>query len=882
MAGRRDLTIQEKAWAEALCKLGSVEEVGAWLPDERLLLMDRIAEGFDGLEWCEWHSALMDCVVKQLFEMAVTKARQEMPGHTDVEPEIAVVATGGYGRRELSPYSDLDLTFIPYQDGDPFLDAIVRHMFRSVMDVIMTRAGVEVGYAYRLMDDCAQLDSKTRTGLVDMRLIAGSRSQYARFDQSFWAVFNPTDFIFEKVSEYEARHLKFGNTPHLAEPNLKEIAGGIRDFHVARWMAQVRYNSPIYQIWQVLCDNGAISDEESKRLGEAFEFLTRVRNHLHCLAGEQRDILARTRQEIIAEKLGYQAKSGYSPAEPLMHDLYQQMYDLFRLCRHIVRYIAESKLFLSIGLDCEHGEIAPANKSLERESPLWTVWACRIAQQYNIKLSLATQVLIEEVISETPQMPNWGEAGRLMMEILSQRGKVAETLRLMADLGVLGWIVPDFNAIHHLIPYDSSHEFSVGEHTLRAIAYLDELMEDEAQEQTDLRHSLQSLVRPEALYLAMLYHDAGKGDPIRPHPEVGAELVGKVADLWGWDSKAKEDALWLVQNHLVMAQTARQRDLTLDHTIRDFTKVVDDPERLQMLYLLTYADTKGVAARIWTPLQAHFVGELYMRALRALKSEDDVPDIGGFRRRLMRELNPENTDESIVAEHIQNMPPNYLLNTPREQMALHIAYVEKAKKGEPVIDFYHPPASAHTELTIVTPDDPEPGLLSKITGCLYAADLDVHAAYVFTRQGESPIALDTIWVDFRGRQLSSAKCNEVKGFLEKVLTGKTTVAQLVRKRGKDPDTLQTAFKVKVQAGATDVHALVDVQTPVDRGVLYRISHALSSIGWNIHSARLGLWAGRAITSFYVTDANDGIISPEETEQINALLPPAEKQASPFG
>ncbi|MEI6512681.1 MAG: hypothetical protein WCO51_05320, partial [bacterium] len=113
MAGRRDLTIQEKAWAEALCKLGSVEEVGAWLPDERLLLMDRIAKGFDGLEWCEWHSALMDCVVKQLFEMAVTKARHEMPGHTDVEPEIAVVATGGYGRRELSPYSDLDLTFIP-------------------------------------------------------------------------------------------------------------------------------------------------------------------------------------------------------------------------------------------------------------------------------------------------------------------------------------------------------------------------------------------------------------------------------------------------------------------------------------------------------------------------------------------------------------------------------------------------------------------------------------------------------------------------------------------------------------------------------------------------------------------------------------------------
>lgn len=192
---------------------------------------------------------------------------------------------------DLSPHSDIDITFIPERDGDSATDRVIREMFRLLMDVLMEYGRLKVGYAYRLIDDCPTLDHTTQTTLVDARLVIGSRHIFARFLEEFWGHFNPTDFLFRKIMERRQMRAKHGTTPYLVEPNVKEGAGGLRDIHLVRWLGAGWAGLPTAGEWEYLVSREWLSREDADYLASAQEFLTRVRNHLHVLAGEQRDLL---------------------------------------------------------------------------------------------------------------------------------------------------------------------------------------------------------------------------------------------------------------------------------------------------------------------------------------------------------------------------------------------------------------------------------------------------------------------------------------------------------------------------------------------------------------------------------------------------------------
>ncbi|MCS7065081.1 MAG: hypothetical protein NZL85_02265, partial [Fimbriimonadales bacterium] len=326
-----------------------------------------------------------------------------------------------------------------------------------------------------------------------------------------------------------------------------------------------------------------------------------------------------------------------------------------------------------------------------------------------------------------------------------------------------------------------------------------------------------------------------------------------------------DDIEFVVRHHLLMAQTARQRDLHLPETIREFVRVVDDPERLQMLYLLTCADTQAVGERIWTPAQAVFLQELYRRAMRALEEGEPVsaPNLGALRKRLMRELSRHPLPAERIEQHIQQMPSAYLLNTPPEQIMLHIHYIQRVREGKgPVIEFHQAQGSPYTELTLCTFDDPQPGLLSKIAGVLYALDAEVSAARVLTREDEPRVALDTLWITIRHRPLSPNQCAMLEKALRRVLTGEQSVSALLREHQKDPDSPLQLLQLQIHDDASESYTVVDMQTAPDAGALYRAAYRLSRLGWNIHSARLGQWAGRTLLSFYCTDTQGRKIPPE--------------------
>jgi [protein-PII] uridylyltransferase len=843
---------------------------------------DLALRGVDGLALACRYSDYVDVVVQRMFEAACQAAGQE--GAERPAP-ISIVATGGYGRREMCPHSDIDITFIPARDGDPRIDPVVKAMFASLMRVLMDAAKIEVGYAYRLIDDCDSLDHQTMCGLLDARLIAGSPRVFLQFEHEFWPHVNPAEFIFTKLDERRQQRHASGGTPRTVEPNLKTGPGGLRDLQAAVWIIQARESLPAATVrgercWDILTRRAGIAAEQSQSLRTAKEFLFRVRNALHAVVGQERDQLVVTRQEDVASALGYaDGADGVPAVERFMRDTYTHLTTVDRLCDEIAQRVENSRLFMGIGLDCIGRQLTPANPLLTTEDPVWTVHAGELAQRYDLTFSPELRHAIIELLARGPSTSETALLGDVFTAMLSARKPVYPVLQAIADLGILGWVLPAVGRIMDLIPYDASHDYTVGQHSLYVVRNLDDLRGMlGGEENRELQLIMAELAFPEQLYLAALLHDAGKGMVGGPHWETGRVVAEAACDALGWKPEARDNVAFLVEHHLLMAETSRLRDLGLDETIRDFSAVVDDPERLRMLYLLTYADTRAVGQGLWTQVKARYLLDLYRRAERALASgvEEGTDDaaLTRTRRRLARELAVDDLPADEVDAHLEGLPAEYVLNTTMEEIALHIGFVREVRQGRPGVSFHDDRFATFTEVTVCAMDDPRPGLLAKIAGVLYAADLTVHAAQVCTRvEGDERIAIDTLCVDFRGRQLTSGKRSEVSTNLAAVLTGNATVESVLERRRKHLETARPLERLTVHNDVSPRFTVIEVSSPEPQSTLYRVAGALSKLGWDIQSARLAMFRGRSMATFYVGGAK-AISDRAARDSLAALLPMA--------
>ncbi len=656
--------------APELLAISDLDDLARYLQKQRDLINHSAGTESGGLALARAHSDLVDSVIRRMLTLACEKAER---GATAESVPIAVVATGGYGRRELCPHSDIDITFIPHRDGDPLVDRVIKEMFTLVMRVFIDTCGMDVGYAYRLLTDVGNLDHQTTCGLLDARLIVGSDRLFIQFENDFWAMLNPADFIFAKLDERRAQQAKSGLTPRVVEPDLKNGTGGLRDLQTAVWVTQARHALTAARVrgdrvWDVLVKEAGVSAREAEKLKAALEFLFRARGALHVLTGAERDQLVVTRQEEVAERMGY-AEGAYEgdapPVERFMRDYYGHTSEAARITCDVMRRAEHSRHFLGVGLDCMNREIVPSGPALAHEDPLWMLWACELGQKYGLEFSDDLERAIVDLVETRTAIRDVEQASEVFTRILASPRGVYPTLQRMADLGILGWLLPEVREILDLIPYDPSHDYTVGQHTLYVIRNLDSLRgADMGEEMRDFRQIMTELPHPEHLYLAALLHDAGKTTDERPHSEVGEELAAEVCERLRWNEQATENVKFLVRHHLTMAETSRLRDLHLDETIRDFTAVVDDLDRLHMLYLLTYADTSAVGSGVWTAVKGRFLRDLLRRAERALAGdeyEDYDAGLTRTRRRLMKELSVENLPPEEVEAHIESMPATYLL-----------------------------------------------------------------------------------------------------------------------------------------------------------------------------------------------------------------------------
>lgn len=823
--------------------------------------------GATGIEVTRRLSDLVDRIIGTMFNIAL----ELVPPPPSHDAEITIAATGGYGRRRMAPFSDIDVTFIVSEEDDPWLDGVAKEMFFLITSVFTQGAGLKVGYAYRTFRDLEDLDTQTQTALLDARLVVGDRGLFYRFREELVRFIRPAVFVWSKMEERREALKQYGDSVYLVEPNVKMGAGGIRDLHMAEWLAKATMGTGLEDPWGRLRAIGLIQEDEFHAINAGREFMLRLRNSLHWLADKPLDALTSERQPEVAAQLGYRDTTLKSAVELLMDDYYRHAATIQRISHKVPAKATKHPLRLDPSLVIKNGHITATDVALMEREPSAPVRILHLAQQFGFPLSPEIQEMIGDDAARNETPLDDPDSRRLFLQILRHQDGIYATLRQMADLGVLPRLIPAYGFLLRLLPAEPIHNHTVGEHSLRVVREIEHMRDEREPEYALHREVFEGLDRPEVLLLAALLHDVGKVRGAGNHAEVGAQMARKIGHNLGLDEDGVDLLAFLVSHHDLMTSLARSRDPEQPETAAELLATATSSNYLASLFLLSCADVRTLGSDTWIHVQVDFLARLFIKAdllLTHPQAANVSPEkIQSGVNRLQRQLNLRNLDEETVRAFCRDMPASYLLNTDLDQIVRHIQALEKLTSGA-VVDFHEERRKPWTVMTVAAPD--APGLLAKIAGVLYAHDVNVHSARVFTRSGENAIALDELLIEAHNRPLPEVIENEIARDLSAVLDGEIPLGDVLRRRGKDLGAGAAARSVHIHNDTSETFTVVEVEMSDEKGLLFRLAAAMTALRWSIHNARIGTRAGEARDVFYVTDEYGKKIQADDVDLHVAL------------
>ncbi len=847
----------------------AIEHLQGKFREGRKQLFRHISWSDSCLELLQAHASLIDDLVKEIYEYSCASADhiRSRSGYSG----LAIVATGGYGRRELHPFSDIDIAFIPSEEEGPWVDAVVHTAFKLVMDVFLSLRDVRVGYSFRPIAEANSWDTATKTALLDLRHICGGRGLADRLAVRIREVLSPLDLMLESLSagvpsRGQERSL------YSVEPNLKEGPGSLRDLHRARWIFKLLLGADDGELDDALRARAGFQDRRIAEVHEAAQWFLRARTWLHLAAGKLSDVLITNYQDRIARELGGMSAQAWLSR----HLAYSEKLAAFR--ESAVRALLQGPYEID-GMRLAGGSLHLPDPPSDTGN---SIRMFRLSQRYSIPLSLGELKRLDDGREKALQeVDPTGEEIWAFKEMLGEDRNVAPMLRRLAEFGYLDRFIPRFSESMRFVPPDPAHRYTVGEHSIRIVEHLERLrrgLDSEGQRFTDL---LGQCAHFDLLCLAALLHDAGKLLPDKDHCESGAALAKSVSARLNLAPEKREILEVLTGQHLLLVRTSRLLDLKSPAVIRKVSEQLPSLEALRHLYVFSYVDTCAVAEKNWTSMDYRDLEELYRKMQEFVERRGaeaagaEAPeDKGVLIRKKLAALQAFN-NEAAVLKHCDAMPAGYVLNTPLEEIASHLQLLERLEAETVALDIYNRPGDDYSELTICTYDDPGPGLLAKITGVLYGCHADIHKAQVFTLKKEKPIVLDTLWIRANGRQISERKARRIRTGLKEVLSGAITVEQYLKQSGKAPPGGVTLDGIDLRNDLSEEHTVAHMVAHDLQGLLYLMTRSLSLCGLDIHSARIATWNGRAENNFYVTAAAGGRIPdadlPAWTEQLARVL-----------
>jgi len=822
----------------------------------------RHAEGASGQESVRTHARLMDDVIFSLTRLVAADA-----GRARLDPTpLVVTALGGYGRGELHPLSDIDLMMVYDGELSPYVQRMMQELLYSLWDL-----GLQVGHSLRSLDDCvamARTDFPSRTSMQEARFLAGDRRLFGRFGRVLRENVYRRDFgqfLETTLAERDQRYRRYGASPYIGEPNVKESAGGLRDVHTAMWLGAAKFGA---RTLRELSDKGLITPREQAATDAALTFLWRARNELHFFSGHKNDVLSRDLQPRIAKNLGYENDDTSLGVERFMRDYYLHARAIHRVSRRLIARCQETlsrrgsaerrqrQQALADGLVFFDGQLHLADRDSAplRADPSRLMKVFWHLHRLGCELSLDLERALEDTLYLADGAFQRSPAVRdLFLDVCRSWGRAAQTFREMHELGLLGRYLPEFGALTCLVQYDVYHKFSADQHSLLAVEHLEALAPGQSAESEGAAQVLNEVEKPELLMLGMLLHDVGKAKG-HGHVAKGIPLIRELVTRMGLDPDDGALVEFLVAHHLTMSHIAQRRDIDDPKTIADFAATVGDPQRLKMLYLLTWADMRAVGPGVLTPWQATILHELYTRTLARLTGgRRERPSRPQLTQRLRLAVGEELPAQAVRA-HLAMMSDRYLATTGVQRMAEHLRMLQGLNDAPVVTELFHHTDLGSSDLVVVTRD--LPGLFSLIAGTLASQGVNIISAQIHTR-GDA-IAIDTFQVNDPGGDAvtSPASWGRTLDALRVVLTGDAQVATLLEKRraaGRAAAPAGGPAKITLDNQLSDDYTVLEVKCPDRLGLLYLVTRTLAGLGLDIATARIATEIDQAVDTFYVHD-----------------------------
>jgi len=828
------------------------------------------------------HSRQMDNLLWDLFEDLASSSLRE---------GMTLVAVGGYGREELTPWSDVDLMFLCEETSSQEVLEVIYRILHSLWDLHL-----EVGHSVRTVKDCIDValrDIPTWTALLDARYIVGDLDLFRTFEFQVKQELlsgRKERFLKTLVGSVRERHRSHSRSPFLTEPHVKNGPGGLRDYQSALWLARAVF--PVKSLESMVV-HSLVSQKDAQEIEEAVRFLWQVRLEMHRAAGRKEDHLTFDLQERIAETFP-RPRPGKGLVEEFMREYYRHATTIRYLVEDCIQKVTDPSLGagpkgpsyvpqeLGLGFQVMRGRLTVVDEKVFENDPPRLMEALSYSHRKGIPLDLFTRDEIKSSVHLVDA--NFRRSRRVRDAFLS----ILETgdcgygaLELMHRLGLLQAYIPEFQRICFEVQYDAYHAYTVDVHSLETVRELGAMrMEAEGSEDSSIAKAARAIQSWSSLVLAALLHDIGKGDG-PGHAQRGAHLAEAIMDRWWMPQREKERVVFLVREHVTMMDTALSRDLTEEKVVVDLCRLVGSVERLSELYLLTIADLKATGPDVLTQWKEQLLEELYLKSYKILEMGDLVSPEMTTKVREMREYLRSSLSSQLshdeLEEWIEALPSRYLLTTSPERLLDQLTLAREMKeKGMAAYLKYHLVEDKH-EILVCTWD--RPGLFSSICAVMLAHGLNIVEARIHT--WTNAVAMDTFTVEPLGAEsrepMDPQKIAEMERDLRAILEGTLSVKELLSKRIRPPLGAHRAHsqikpRVTIDNRASDFYTVVEIRAADRLGLLFAVTSALAKLELGVHVAIVDTRKGRVIDVFYVQDSGgQKILEKEKLSQIEATL-----------
>jgi len=833
-------------------------------------------------------SQFQDELVRVLYDYTVWHIyRATNP--SDAE-RMAIVATGGYGRGLLAPGSDIDLLFLlPYKQT-PWGESVAEYILYVLWDL-----GFKVGHATRTVGQCIKMsaDITVRTALLDARLVHGDTQLFATFEQRFRnevVAGTAREFIDAKMAERDSRHRATGESRYKVEPNIKDGKGGLRDLHTLHWLSKYLYGQGV---GAATVAAGIFKPDEVATFRKCEDFLWTIRCYLHFLSGRAEEVLTFDVQPWLAQQLGYNKRGGMRAVERFMKHYFLIAKDVGDLTTILCAALEMQQLKSSPGLSrlfrpsnwrarrqirtrtdfrIDNDRLNVADPDAFKRDPVNLIRFFAEARHTNSFLHPdAIRLLRQSLRLIDDDLRANADANRIFIELLTRDSSAEMSLRRMNDAGVLGRFIPEFGRVVAMTQFNMYHHYTVDEHLVRTVGMLADIERGGASRELPLSTEIiKTIQNRRALFVAAFLHDIGKGHK-EDHSIIGARVARKLGPRFGLSAAETETAAWLIEKHLAMSNIAQSRDLSDPKTIRDFADVVQSPERLKLLLLLTVADIRAVGPGVWNGWKGQLLRTLYYETEplvagghTQVKRSQRIAEAQAELRKALGDWQP-----AAVENFIDRQYPDYWLRTDTERQVEHAKLLQRAEKEgrnfatQTTTDAF----TAVTELTVVAPNHPR--LLSLFAGACAAAGANIAGAHIITtRDG---FALDTFLLnrEFKEDEDEFRRGRRIGIMIGRLLRGDVWLKDLLAERGAPPRRI-LAFTVEpeviINNSLSDQFTVIEVAGRDRPGLLYELTSTLSNLLLDITSAHITTFGEKAVDVFYVTDLTGKKVTNEPRQK----------------